>query len=162
MRLLAVLFTLPALLAQHLIHEYSHVVAAKRMGFKVLRIQWLTYHGGTKVFFEGEPDFDHPKEPLDTRWAWVSIAGFLVTNVIGYLSVAVFSVLENGWVKAAVCYWGIVFLSVDSLYFLLGSVFDFGDIVGFRKTLRISKGLSVLTAFLVFLLNLFLINRLWQ
>lgn len=160
--LLTLIFVLPALLAQHLIHEYAHVAAAKIFDVKVIRIQWMTYKNGTKVFFESEPDFlDNSSESISKKWAWISIAGYLATNVIGYLSALVFLLLKDGWVKGAVCYFSIIFLAIDSLYFFLGSIFNFGDIVGFRKTLSISRPLSIMGASIIFVLNLTLISRLF-
>ena len=81
--------------------------------------------------------------------------------MIGYLSALVFLLLKDGWVKGAVCYFSIIFLAIDSLYFFLGSIFNFGDIVGFRKTLSISRPLSIMGASIIFALNLTLISRLF-
>lgn len=160
--LITLMFVLPALLAQHLIHEYAHVVAAKIFDVKVIRIQWITYKGGTKVFFENEPDFfNDSAEIISKKWAWISIAGYLVTNVIGYFLVLIFLLLENGWVKGAVCYFCIIFLIVDSLYFLLGSILNFGDIVGARKTLYVSRRLSIIGTSIILALNLALINKMF-
>lgn len=43
-------------LLQHIVHECGHMLAAKIMGEKVVKVQWFTYHGGTRVFYENEPD----------------------------------------------------------------------------------------------------------
>lgn len=147
-------FSLIALFLQHSIHEYSHVLVAKLLGEKVIKIQWLTYHGGTRVFYENEPTFEFQ---VERKWAGIAAAGYIVTNCLAYIFTVTYMILQNGWLKAFLCILSMVFLFMDSLYFTLGSIFDFGDIIGIKKTLNISKSLSVFLSFLVLLINLMII-----
>ena len=148
---LVIALSLIALCVQHIIHEYAHVLAALLFGERVSRIQWLTYHGGTRVFYENEPDLDSPN--IDRKWALISGAGFISTIVLGYLFLFSYFLVENTWVKTGLCFFAIIFLIVDSLYFAIGSIFDFGDILGVRKTLNMSKQLSVFLSVTVFLVH---------
>ena len=151
-RVITVIFTLIALCFQHLIHEYSHVLTASLCGKKVTRIQWLTYHGGTRVFFENEPT-DYKSAQTDKKWAFIAISGFVATIILGYLFVFLYFVIENSWIKVGLCFFSIIFLAVDSIYFALGSVFSFGDIVGFREICKIPKWLSVVLCVGILFMN---------
>ena len=144
-------FSFIALCFQHIIHEYSHVIAAAIFKEKVSRIQWLTYHGGTRVFYENEPDLS--SQNIQKKWAVISGAGFITTALLSYLFLLLYFLIENAWIKTGLCFFAIMFLMVDSLYFALGSIFNFGDIIGVRKTLGISKRISVVLCVTVFLLH---------
>jgi hypothetical protein len=50
-------------------------------------------------------------------------------------------------------------LVVDSLYFLVGSIGDFGDIVGVRETMKIPKKPTTLLCAAIFAFNLAIILR---
>lgn len=139
---------------QHVIHEYAHVFSAKLLGEKVIKIQWLTYHGGTRVFLEHEPDYN---APVEKKWALISASGYLATNLLGYLLTLLYSLSKSIPLKRCLCFPAIAFLSLDCIYFVLGSVGNFGDIVGIRKTLRIPPLLSVLLSVCVLAANIFLI-----
>lgn len=155
-RMIAAALMLAALALQHIVHELSHALAAKCCGIKVLRIQWLTYRGGTRVFFENEPDFDVEK-PIDKKWAVIAGAGIAVTSVIGYICAALVLLPGLGlapWGKLLCTFIAVAFLMVDSLYFLLGSVLHFGDVVGLRKTLGITKPVSVLLCLVIAIVNI--------
>jgi hypothetical protein len=134
-----------------LIHEYAHVIAAALFKVKVTHIQWLTYHGGTRVFYENEPDLSSPCIPK--KWAFISGAGFAATALSSYLFLLLYFLISNAWIKTGLCFFSIMFLIIDSLYFLLGSIFNFGDITGVRKTLGIPKWLSVVLCASVFSLH---------
>ena len=144
-------FTFIALCFQHIIHEYSHVLAALIYKEKVSHIQWLTYHGGTRVFFMNEPDFS--SQHIDKKWAVIAGAGFTVTTIFGYLFLCLYFRVESPWIKTWLCFFTIIFLIVDSLYFVLGSILNFGDIIGIRETVKIPKWLSVVLCSAVFLLH---------
>ena len=65
--ILIILFLIVSCLLQHISHELLHIFVGKKMGLSINKIQWFTYHGGTKVFFDGEEqmlesDRDIPKE----------------------------------------------------------------------------------------------------
>lgn len=152
--LYSLIFAFVGIIIQHPLHELSHVAMAKIFGEKVTRIQWLTYQGGTRVFYQNEPDFNMK---IPKKWAWISSAGYLTTNLCGYLLVLIYFLLPNGMVKAFVCILSIVFLLADSSYFVLGSVFNFGDVIGIKKTLNISKTLTIAISSLVLAFNCFII-----
>jgi len=52
-----------------------------------------------------------------------------------------------------------VFLFCDSLYFLGGSIGNFGDVVGVRETIKISRKLSILLCDAAFAFHLVIIIR---
>lgn len=147
-------FLLIALCLQHLIHEYSHALVANLLGEKVSKIQWFTYRVGTRVFYENEPDFEFQ---VKSKWAGIAGAGYIVTNCLAYILVVIYIILQNSWLKAFLCMLSMIFLFLDSLYFTLGSTFDFGDIIGVRKALNISKSSSVFFSYLVLLINILII-----
>jgi hypothetical protein len=120
-------------------------------GEKVTHIQWLTYYGGTRVFYENEPDFT--QSHISKKWAAISGAGFIATTIPGYLFTILYFVVANAWVKTGLCFFSIIFLVADSGYFLIGSIFNFGDVVGIRETLKLSKWISVAICAGVFLLH---------
>ena len=49
--ILIILFLMVSCLLQHISHELLHIFVGKKMGLSINKIQWFTYHGGTKVFF---------------------------------------------------------------------------------------------------------------
>lgn len=51
-----------------------------------------------------------------------------------------------------------MFLVTDGLYFTLGSIGNFGDIVGIRDILNIPKAISVLLSIIVFSINVLIIK----
>jgi len=44
---------------------------AELLGEKVKKIQWLTYHGGTRIYFENEPGFN---KTVDKKWTVIAAA----------------------------------------------------------------------------------------
>lgn len=127
---------------QHLIHEFSHVLAAMITGEKVTHIQWFTYHGGSRVFYENEPDLN--TENINKKWIFIAGAGFLVTTLLGYLFTMLYFIVSNNWLKIILCLFAFIFIISDSLYFLIGSILNFGDVIGIRKTLKMPKWLSII------------------
>ncbi|WP_426348580.1 M50 family metallopeptidase [Alloiococcus sp. CFN-8] len=148
-------FLLIALGLQHIIHEFSHVLAAKLLGEKVIKIQWLTYKGGTRVFYENEPDLT---DEVEKKWAVIAGAGYIITNSLGYIFAIVFTLFDNSFIKVFLCIVSMVFLVIDSLYFTLGSTFDFGDVIGVRRVLNISKTLAIISSSLILVINIFIIG----
>ncbi len=155
--LVALGFSLAALIFQHLIHELSHVLAARLCGEKVIRVQWLTYHGGTRVFYENEPD--PGSEETNKKWMLIAGSGFITTTILGYLFTVLYFVVANGLLKAILCYFSVIFLVVDSLYFFIGSIGNFGDVTGVRKMARISRRLSILLCIAILAIHLAIIIR---
>lgn len=152
-----------ACILQHIIHELSHAIAAYAYKIKVKKIQWLTYYGGTKVWLEEEPDYKS-EAPVAKKWAVIAAAGFISTNIIAYLSVILYHLLPSPqftYVRVFFYFMGILFLFSDSAYFLLGSMGNFGDIVGIRKTLGFSKTMSIILSGIVFALNMIMVFNMW-
>lgn len=153
------------ILLQNIVHEYSHVIAAKLNGVRVIKIQWFTYSKfllGTRVFFNKEPTFNEGS--IEKKWGWISIAGFINTTVLGYISIIISSIYPKhtyNWLILILCLFSIVFLTFDSLYFVLGSIFNFGDVVGFRRVFKIKKSVSIIFSLLILLSNILLIKLVW-
>lgn len=150
--------------SQHVLHELSHAVVARLFGVRVTRIQWLTYHGGTRVFYENEPDFisddiNNTSDSISKKWAVIASAGFLTTTTLGYFFTAAYFLVPNNTLKIGLCFFSIIFLFVDSLYFLIGSIGDFGDVVGIRKIMKLPKKLTILICTVIFLFHLEIILR---
>lgn len=156
-QIISVSCVLIAVCFQHIIHEYSHVFVASLFKVKVTHIQWLTYHGGTRVFYENEP-INYKLAQTDKKWAIIAMSGFTVTIILGYLFAFMYLVVDNSWIKVGLCFFSIVFLAVDSIYFTLGSIFNFGDIVGFRDVCKVPKWLSVILCMGILLLNCIVIR----
>jgi len=153
------------LLLQHIIHEYAHVLIAKVVGVRTIRIQWFTYSKivlGTKVFFENEPTFN--EENLGKKWGWISIAGLMSTLPIGYIFTIIYLIYSkymDNWLMLVVWLFSVVFLICDPLYFFIGSVLSLGDVVGFRKVFNIKKSVSIIVCLLVLLINWLIIKSFW-
>ncbi|MDK2813446.1 MAG: hypothetical protein PWQ08_701 [Clostridiales bacterium] len=150
---------LVAVCSQHVLHELSHAVVARLFGVRVTRIQWLTYHGGTRVFYEDEPDLT--SDNISKKWAFIAGAGFLTTTTLGYFFTAAYFLVPNNTLKIGLCFFSIIFLFVDSLYFLIGSIGDFGDVVGIRKIMKLPKKLTILICTVIFLFHLAIILRIF-
>lgn len=148
------IFLITGLYLQHLLHEYSHVLVANLLGEKVLKIHWLTYHGGTRVFYENEPDFEFQ---VKRKWGIIAGAGYIVTNCLAYILVGIYMIIQGSWLKVFVCILSMIFLFLDSLYFTLGSIFDFGDIIGVRKAFNLYKSSTIIFSSLVLLINILII-----
>lgn len=155
---------LVAVCFQHVLHELSHAVAARLFGVRVTRIQWLTYQGGTRVFYENEPDFisddtSNTSDSISKKWAVIAGAGFLTTTILGYLFTAAYFLVSNDILKIGLCFFSIIFLLADSLYFVMGSIGNFGDIVGIRKIMKLPKKPTILICVLLFLFHLAIVLR---
>lgn len=144
-----------AVLIQHIIHEYAHVAAIKICGEKVKKIQWFTYYGGTRIFLENEPP---ENEKIGKKWGIIASAGYVATNVIGYFWVLLFYIIQNIPLKRWCCIAAIMFLLCDSLYFVLGSIGNFGDIIGIRRNRHMSEGISVFLSVFIMLINILVIK----
>lgn len=153
--LFSVVFVFIAVAVQHVIHEYSHVLAAKIVGVKVVRIQWLTYSWGSRVFYENEPTYE---SLTNKKWAFIAGAGYIITNTLAYIFILIYHFLPFGWVKAFVSMLLIVFLLGDSTYFTLGSMLNFGDIIGIIKTMNISKRWAIFFCGLILIFNILIVK----
>jgi len=108
------------------------------------------------VFYENEPDLS--SENINRKWIFIAGAGFITTTILGYLFTVAYFVVSNNLLKTILCFFSIIFLVVDSLYFLIGSIGDFGDIIGVREIMKISKGLTTLLCAAVFAFHLAIIH----
>lgn len=154
-RFTVLIFAFISLCLQHPTHEYAHVIVAKLLGEKVTHIQWLTYHGGTRVFYENEPNFE---STVSKKWAMIAGAGYIVTNCLAYIFVCFYLFIPLGLLKAFLCILSIVFLLCDSLYFVLGSMLNFGDIVGIKKALNLPRWFCILLCYIILIFNIILVK----
>lgn len=142
-------------LLQHIVHECGHMLAAIILGEKIVKVQWLTYHGGTRVFYENEPDYN---KYTAKKWAIIASGGYAATNILGYFLIFLYNILPSNFLKL-VCYIAaMMFLVTDCLYFTLGSIGNFGDIIGIRDILNIPKSISVLLSIIGFSINILIIK----
>lgn len=143
-------------LLQHIVHECGHMLVAKVLGEKIVKVQWFTYHGGTRVFYENEPD-DYNINTAN-KWAIIALGGYIATNILGYFLIFLYYMIPNYYLKL-VCYIvSMMFLVTDCLYFTLGSIGNFGDIIGIRDILNIPKSITVLLSIIVFTINILIIK----
>lgn len=142
-------------LLQHIVHECGHMLAAIILGEKIVKVQWFTYHGGTRVFYENEPDYN---KSTDKKWAIIASRWYIATNLSGYFFIFLYHMLTNNFLKLF-CYVAVMmFLVTDSLYFTVGSIGNFGDIIGIRDILNMPKSISVLLSVIGFALNVLIIK----
>lgn len=143
-------------LISHIVHEFGHMLAAIISGEKIVKVQWLTYHGGTRVFYENESQ-DYNKD-THKKWAVISAAGYAATILLGYLMILLYFIVPNSYVKLfAFAETMICFIS-DGGYFILGSLGNFGDIVGIRDIMGIPKPITVVISVLIFAVNMLVIR----
>lgn len=160
-----VLIILLGSLLQHIVHECSHILVAKFNGIKIIKVQWLTYPRflmGTRVFYDNEPELG--EKDIESKWGWVAIAGLITTTFIGYIiiiSYLLFSKYMSHWLIIIVCLFSMIFLINDPLYFVLGSLFGFGDVKGVRRAFGIQKSISILFSIIIFIFNILLIKFIW-
>lgn len=142
-------------LLQHIVHECGHMLAAIILGEKIAKVQWLTYHGGTRVFYENEPDYN---KHTPKKWAVIASGGYISTNISGCFLIFLYNIMPNNFLKF-VCYIAaMMFLVTDCLYFTLGSIGNFGDIIGIRDILNMPKSISVFLSVIGFAVNILIIK----
>ncbi len=142
---------------QHVTHEILHLIVGKCFGLKFLRIQWLTYHGGTKVFFDNEPDLSAKTENISKKWVYMSAAGIIGTNILAYVFVLIYYLLPIGYCKLFIWVLSIFFLITDSGYAVLGSAGNFGDTYLIRKFHKWSRTKMTLISLPQFIINIFIL-----
>ncbi len=150
-------FVISAVL-QHLTHESLHILVGKLCGLKLVSVQWLTYHGGTKVTFAGEEMLDmEGKKPLS--WILMTLAGICGTTLAAYCFVTVFFLLPMGYLKLFFWVLSIIFLLTDSGYALLCALSGSGDLYIFCSSKRRQNIVRVITG-CVFLFHCYLVHLL--
>mgnify|MGYP006383503253 CR=1 FL=1 len=151
--LIIILFMIISGALQHVTHELLHLIIGKLNGLKFLKIQWLTYHGGTKVFFENEPDFGKSEE-FSKSWVYMSSAGIIGTTVLAYFFVVIYCFIPLGYFKLFMWVLSIFFLVTDSGYALLGSIGNFGDTYLIKKYYKLGRTQMTLLSLPLFILNI--------
>ena len=155
--LIIVIFMFISAVIQHVSHEMLHVIVGKLNGLKLVKIQWFTYHGGTKVFFENEPDFTMETFYISKEWLYMSAAGIVGTNVLAYLFLMLFYILPIGYLKLFVWVLTIFFLLTDSAYAVVGSMANCGDTYLIRKYFKFFRMKMTIIAMIPFLVNCVLV-----
>lgn len=150
--LIIIPMTIVAGLIYHIVHECGHMLAAVISGEKIVKVQWLTYHGGSRVFYENEPQ-DYNKD-THKKWAVVAAAGYAATILLGYLMILLYFIVPNNYVKLFSYVGAMMSFVSDGGYFILGSLGNFGDIVGIRNILGIPKPIAVAISVLIFAVNM--------
>lgn len=142
-------------LLQHIVHECGHMLTAIILGEKIVKVQWFTYHGGTRVFYENEPDYN---KSTSKKWAVIASGGYIATNLWGYFFIIFYHMLTNNFLKLFCYIAAMMFLVTDSLYFTVGSIGNFGDVIGIRDVLNMPKSISVLLSVIGFAVNVLIIR----
>lgn len=143
---------------QHIVHELFHLIIGKLNGLKFIRIQWLTYHGGTKVFFEDEPDLSKESKNIPKKWVYMSAAGIVGTTALAYIFSVIYYFIPLGYCKLFMWVLSIFFLVTDSGYALLGSAGNFGDTYLIGKYFKLSRAQMTLLSLPLFIANICVLN----
>lgn len=148
----------------NIVHELGHIIFAKKLGIMVKKVDWFTASklGGSKVYYKDEPDIND--DIVEKKWGIVALGGFFTTLVIGYIIMFMYYILENinsPVFTVIICAGSMIFLMSDLIYFILGCILNFGDIIGVMKTFKVKK--TIVLFILVFLLfiNISIIKFMW-
>lgn len=146
---------------QHVSHELFHVFIGKKMGLLINKIHWVTYHGGTKIYFEGEEQIVKSDRDIPKEWIYTNLAGIIGTTIFAYLFCIIYFLIDIGYFKLFMWELTSVFLLTDSSYALVCSFGNCGDFYLVNKNLKrkmIIRYLSVL----LFVLNCFMSYVIWN
>jgi hypothetical protein len=149
-------------LLQHVVHEYAHILMARTQGVQVVRVHWFTYAGGTRVFYQGEPSVD--QDQIDTKWGRIALGGLIGTTLTGYLLISIFLCglyYQSAWSLVILFFGSVIFLMTDPFYFLIGALFEFGDVVGVMKAFRLRKSVVIVISLLLLMLAHLTIMQVW-
>lgn len=151
-------------ICQNVVHELGHVVFAKHLGIKVKKKQWFTASilGGSKVYYENEPEID--KDVIEKKWGVTALGGFLTTLSVGYILTFIYYIFRNlnsPIYVIIICAGSMVFLISDLVYFILGCIFHFGDIVGVMKVFKIGRLTALFVLVVMLIINISIIKFLW-
>lgn len=152
------------LILHHIVHEYGHVLIAKINGEEIEKIEWFPFSGllGTRVFYKNEPKLDEVE--IEKKWGVIASAGFITTLMIGYLIIGSYIIFKNINSKLfIITTWigSIVFFVNDPIYFILGGIFEFGDVKGVIKAFCISRWVVMIISVIILLFNILLIKGIW-
>lgn len=156
--LIIILFLIISVLIQHVTHELLHVLVGRLMGFSLKRIQWFTYYGGTRVFFENEPEISDEATDVPKEWFLTSAAGIVGTTLLGYISVFIFAVIPTNLFRLFMWVLSIMLLLTDSSYALAGSAGNFGDMCCIGKYLKWSRKKKIAVSLVLFIVNCIIVK----
>ncbi len=156
-----ILFFVVSCVLQHVLHELLHVYVGKKVGLSINRIQWLTYHGGTKVYFEGEEQVVELDRDIPKEWIYMNLAGIIGTTLFAYLFFVIYFSLNIGYLKLFMWELACVFLLTDSSYALVCSFGNCGDFYLINKKFN-SKNILRCLSVLLFMFNCFLTFIIWN
>lgn len=159
--IIIILFFIAGCLLQHISHELLHVFVGKKMGLTLNKIQWFTFHGGTKVFFDDEEQILELDKDIPKEWIYTNLAGIIGTTILAYLFCAVYFWLDIGYLKLFLWELGIIFLLTDSSYALVCSFGNCGDLFFVNKNLKSKRTLRCLSI-LLFVFNCFVTYFIWN
>ncbi len=151
------LFSCISVLIQHVIHELSHVFIGRTQGLKVEKIQWFTYHGGTKVFFSGEEKILNHESPITKQWIYMNIAGVVSTTLLAYVFMGLYYIVPVNYLKLFLWILSIFFLLTDSSYAMLCAFGNCGDLYMVNEYLGKKRYIAKLLVLLVFAVNCLLV-----
>lgn len=153
--IVVIVFLIISCILQHISHELFHVIAGKKLGLSLVKIQWFTYHGGTKVYFKGEDEVVQRDNNIPKEWVYMNLAGILGTTILAYFFGVIYFILDMGYMKLFMWVLATIFLLTDSSYALVCSFGDCGDFYLVNKYLRRKNTLKMLSL-LIFIANCFL------
>lgn len=164
MRLIFCIAFIVFIILQNVVHELGHVIFAKYLEIKVREIQWFTASklGGSKVCYENEPEID--EDVIEKKWGIAALGGFLATLSVGYILTVIYYIFRNlnsPIYVIIICAGSMVFLISDLVYFILGCIFRFGDIVGVMKVFKIGRLTALFVLVVMLITNISIIKFLW-
>lgn len=159
--ILIIVFLIISCLLQHFSHELLHVFVAKRMGLLVNKIQWFTYHGGTKVYIDGEEQVLELDRDIPKGWIYTNLAGIVGTTILAYLFCVVYFFLDIGYLKLFMWELAMIFLLTDSSYALVCSFGNCGDFYLVNKKFK-SKNVLRCLSVLLFSFNCTMAFIIWN
>ena len=150
--ILIILFLIVSCLLQHISHELLHIFVGKKMGLSINKIQWFTYHGGTKVFFDGEEQILESDRDIPKEWIYMNLAGIIGTTILAYIFCVLYFLLGVGYLKLFIWELAMIFLLTDSSYALVCSFGNCGDFYLVNKKYN-RKNLLRCLSVLIFIFN---------
>ena len=159
--ILIILFLMVSCLLQHISHELLHIFVGKKMGLSINKIQWFTYHGGTKVFFDGEEQILESDRDIPKEWIYMNLAGIIGTTIFAYLFCIIYFLLNIGYLKLFMWVLTTIFLLTDSSYALVCAFGNCGDFYLVNKKLK-NKNILRCLSVLLFVFNCFLTYMIWN
>ena len=145
--LLIAIFLAAAGFLQHVTHELCHIIAGKLVGLELVRVEWFSHHGGTKVVFGDEEtvirnsDVHVPKE-----WIIINLAGIAGTTLLAYLFAGIYLLLPLGYPKLLFWVLSGMFLIADAGYAVLCAFAESGDLYLVHKRFRNSRAIRLTAA----------------